>query len=173
MSHGAAIQCIQQKVRILSLVPAFSRDGNSHHQFCCMPHWLSIKQHTLRRIRENRSTLQLFPWPSLPFSFRHPCYWRVWVLCLLCPDPVAIPFTQPRTQRDCISLCNGWGCVFLYNGVDTQACSVRTSFHPQTALCHAIQVARDSTSSLSLLSFNSMSLYIPDTNSEESNCSLV
>lgn len=61
MSHGNSIHCIQQKVRTLSLVPLFSRDGNSHNQFVYMPHLLSIKKHTLKRIRENLSVLQIFP----------------------------------------------------------------------------------------------------------------
>lgn len=61
MSHGNAIQCIQQKVRTLSLLPVFSKDDNSHNQFVYMPHLLSIKKHTLKRIRENLSILQILP----------------------------------------------------------------------------------------------------------------
>lgn len=101
-SHGAATQCIHQEFRNLSLVPAFSRDGNSHHQFCCMPPCLSIQKHTLRRIRENLSTLQLFHY-FLSHFLSTTFTTEGWEHYLQCSNSV-ISFTLTPTQLDCTPL---------------------------------------------------------------------
>lgn len=99
-SHGAATQYIHQEFKNSSLVPAFSRDGNSHHQFRCMPPCLSIQKHTLRRIREN---LQLFHY-YLSHFLSTTFITEGWEHYLQCSNSVVISFTVTPPQLDCIPL---------------------------------------------------------------------
>lgn len=118
MSHGVVTQ-IYQEFRNLSLVSAFSGDGNPHHQFCCMPpcylwrstHWEGSGKIWVRCSYSMIFCPLFFPPPLLlkdvstvysvqtqywSLSYKHP---RSWVpyLCsvrtsLLPKRPCAVPF---------------------------------------------------------------------------------